>query len=185
MSRINATFDLQPTLTGELLELRPMRADDFDALFRVASDPLIWKQHPEPDRFKEPVFRKFFEGGMASGGALVALDGATGQIIGSSRFHDYSAAESVVEIGWTFLARAYWGGRYNSEMKRLMLEHAFRWVTRVHFVIGPDNVRSQRAVEKIGAVRAGSTTDALGRARVVYELTAALYAGRHKNSSVK
>lgn len=161
-----------------------MRADDFDALFHVAADSLIWEQHPEPDRYKEAVFRKFFDGGMSSGGALVVIDRATGQIIGSSRFHDYDEARSVVEIGWTFLGRAYWGGRYNGEMKRLMLEHAFRWVTRVHFVIGPDNVRSQRAVEKIGGVRAGTTTDAQGRERVVYELTPALYAGRQKSGAV-
>jgi len=185
MSQSNAAFDLQPTLIGQLLELRPMRVDDFDALFRVAADPLIWEQHPERDRYTEPVFRKFFDGGIASGGALVALDRATGQIIGSSRYHDYSAARSVVEIGWTFLARAYWGGRYNGEMKRLMLEHAFRWVARVHFVIGPDNVRSQRAVEKIGSVRLGTTTDAQGRPRVVYELTPALYAGRHQSGTLR
>ena len=171
-------FDLQPTLTGMILELRPMHAGDFDAFFRVAADPEIWEQHPDPDRFSEPIFRNFFDEGIASGGALVALDRATGQIIGSSRYHGYSEAQSVVEIGWTFLARSYWGGRYNGEMKRLMLEHAFRWVTRVLFIIGPDNIRSQRAVEKIGAVRAGTTTDAQGRPRVLYELTADLYGGR-------
>jgi len=152
-----------------------MRAEDFDALFHVASDPLIWEQHPDSDRYKETVFRKFFDAGMTSRGALVAIERTTGQIIGSSRFHDYDASASVVEIGWTFLARAYWGGKYNGEMKRLMLEHAFRSVTRVHFVIGPENRRSQRAVEKIGGVRAGTTTDAQGRERVVYEITAPLY----------
>jgi len=110
------------------------------------------------------------------GGALVALDRANGQVIGSSRYHGYDSEQSVIEIGWTFLARAYWGGRYNGEMKRLMLEHAFRWVTRVVFIIGPDNRRSQRAVEKIGGVHAGTTTDARGQARLVYELTPALYA---------
>lgn len=167
------SFDPQPILVGELLELRPVRADDFDALFRVASDPRIWEQHPEPERCQEPVFRKFFRDALDSGGALVALDRATGEVIGSSRYHNYDAARSVVEIGWTFLSRAYWGGRYNGEMKRLMLDHAFRWVDRVIFVIGPDNLRSRRAVEKIGAALAGSTTDAKGRERVVYELTRA------------
>jgi RimJ/RimL family protein N-acetyltransferase len=161
-----------------LLELRPLRADDFDELFQVASDPLIWEQHPEPDRYQEATFRGFFQEALASGGALVALDRSSGSIIGSSRYHGYDAERSVVEIGWTFLARAFWGGRYNGEMKRLMLEHAFGSVQRVVFVIGPDNRRSQRAVEKIGGVRAGSTTDAHGRERVVYELTPALYAAR-------
>jgi len=169
-------FDAQPVLIGELLELRPLRAHDFEELFRVASDPLIWEQHPEHNRYQEPTFRAFFEEALTSGGALVALDRATGQIIGSSRYYGYDSEQSVIEIGWTFLARAYWGGRYNGEMKRLMLEHAFRWVTRVVFIIGPDNRRSQRAVEKIGGVHAGTTTDARGQARLVYELTPALYA---------
>ena len=106
----------------------------------------------------------------------MALDRANGRVIGSSRYHGYEAERSVIEIGWSFLARAYWGGRYNGEMKRLMVEHAFRSVKRVIFIIGPDNRRSQRAVEKIGGVRAGTTIDPHGRERVVYELTPALYA---------
>lgn len=171
------SFDHQPVLRGELLELRPLRADDFSELHRAASDPLIWEQHPEPDRWTEPVFRAYFDDGLASGGALVAIDRSSGKIVGSSRFHGFDANAGVVEIGWSFLARTYWGGRYNGEMKRLMLTHAFRWVDRVIFLIGPDNLRSQRAVEKIGAVRAGTTTDGKGRERVVYELTAAGFSG--------
>jgi len=101
----------------------------------------------------------------------VALDRATGHIIGSSRYHGYDAERSVIEIGWTFLARAYWGGRYNGEMKRLMLEHAFKSVEHVIFIIGPDNRRSRRSIEKIGGVLAGTTKDARGRERVMYELT--------------
>jgi RimJ/RimL family protein N-acetyltransferase len=170
------SFDRQPFLLGELLELRPLRADDFEALFQVAADPLIWKQHPEPNRYQQATFRAFFEEALMSGGALVAVDRANGHIIGSSRYHGYDAERSVIEIGWSFLARAYWGGQYNGEMKRLMLEHAFRSVQRVIFIIGPDNRRSQRAVEKIGGVRAGTTIDAHGRERVVYELTPELYA---------
>ncbi len=169
-------FDPQPRLSGELLELRPLRPDDFEALFRVASDPLIWEQHPERTRYQEATFRTFFAEALASGGALLAVDRASGAVIGSSRYHQYDAERRVVEIGWTFLARACWGGRYNGEMKRLMLDHAFRSVDRVRFVIGPDNRRSQRAVEKIGGVHAGTTTDAHGREKMVYELTPALHA---------
>jgi RimJ/RimL family protein N-acetyltransferase len=171
------SFDRQPVLVGELLELRPLRSDDFDALFRVAADPLIWEQHPERNRYQEAPFRAFFEEALASGGALVALDRDNGgHIIGSSRYHGYDAERSVIEIGWTFLARAYWGGRYNGEMKRLMVEHAFRSVKRVIFIIGPENRRSQRAGEKIGGMRTGTTIDARGRERVVYELTPELFA---------
>lgn len=165
-------FDRQPVLVGRLLELRPLRPDDFTALFRVAADPLLWEQHPDHDRWQEATFRAFFAEALASGGALVAVDRASGQVIGSSRYHGYDPAGGVVEIGWSFLARAYWGGRYNGEMKGLMLDHAFQSVRRVLFVIGPENRRSQRAVEKVGGVRAGVTTDARGRERVVYEITA-------------
>jgi N-acetyltransferase len=172
------SFDRQPLLRGELLELRPLRSDDFEALFRAAADPLIWEQHPERNRHQEATFRAFFEEALTSGGALVALDRANGHIIGSSRYHGYDAERSVIEIGWSFLARAYWGGRYNGEMKQLMVEHAFRSVKHVIFIIGPENRRSQRAVEKIGGVRAGTTIDAHGRERVVYELTPALFARR-------
>jgi RimJ/RimL family protein N-acetyltransferase len=176
----SVSFDRQPILVGELLELRPLREQDFDALFRVASDPLIWEQHPERNRYEEATFRAFFAEALDSGGALVAVERASGRIIGSSRYHGYDEEGSVVEIGWSFLARAYWGGRYNGEMKRLMLEHAFRWVNRVVFVIGPANLRSQRAVEKIGGVRAGTTTDARGRERVLYEITPDLHGRKHE-----
>jgi RimJ/RimL family protein N-acetyltransferase len=163
------SFDLQPHLEGDLIELRPLTAEDWDDLFTVASDPLIWDQHPDSDRYKEHVFRQFFADALNSRGALVAIDRATGQIIGSSRYHDIDATN--VEIGWTFLARPYWGGKYNGEMKRLMLEHAFQSVVRVVFVIGPNNRRSRRAVEKIGAQYLHIAPDSKGRESVVYMLT--------------
>jgi len=144
-------LDLQPYLVGELLELRPLRPDDWEALFEVASDPLIWELHPAHDRYKEDVFRGFFEGALGSRGALVALDRKTGEIIGSSRYFWQDTGE--LEIGWTFLARAYWGGVHNREMKRLMLDHAFQVVDRVIFSVGVDNLRSRRAMEKIGGTR--------------------------------
>ncbi len=168
-------FDSQPVLKGELLELRPLRAEDFDALFAVACDPLIWEQHPARDRYQEETFRAFFRQSLESGGALVATDTKDGRVIGSSRFHGYDAERSEVEVGWTFLARSYWGGRYNGKMKRLMLRHAFQFVDRVIFLVGPHNYRSQRAVEKIGGVRVGSRPDASGRESVVYQITAAAF----------
>ena len=148
-------FELQPTLTGTLLELRPLRDADFDELYAVASDPRIWELHPEPDRYKENVFRGFFRGAMESGGAFAVVDRKSGRIIGSSRYFGYDEERSEIEIGWTFLARAYWGGVYNREMKTLMLHHAFRFVDSVIFRVGTENWRSQRAMEKIGGVRIG------------------------------
>ena len=167
-------FDLQPTLAGSLVTLRPLRADDFDALFAAASDPLIWAQHPASDRYQREVFRRYFDEGLSSGGALVAIDSSDGRIIGSSRFHGYDDTQREIEIGWTFLVRSHWGGKHNGEMKQLMLRHAFRFVDRVVFLIGPENLRSQRAVEKIGATRAGSRRDVRGEERLLYELRAPL-----------
>ena len=123
---------MQPTLKGKLVELRPLRADDFEALFAVAQDPLIWEQHPASDRYKEEVFRNFFREAMECGGAFIVYDAADGQVIGSSRYFGYDEARSEIEIGWTFLARSHWGGRYNREMKELMLRHALGFVV-VHY----------------------------------------------------
>ena len=155
-------FDLQPHLKGELLELRPLKTSDWDELFAVASDSLIWEQHPERDRYREDVFRIFFKEALESGGAFVIIDRKTQQIIGSTRFYGYDLEKSEIEIGWTFLARKYWGGRYNAEMKRLLLNHAFRFVENVVFFVGEHNVRSQKAMEKIGAIKVGTATRKYG-----------------------
>jgi N-acetyltransferase len=165
-------FDLQPTLQGELLTLRPLRPEDFDDLYAVAADPLIWEQHPNRDRHREEVFRQFFHEALESGGALIVIDSDDDQVIGSSRFHAYDPEKSEIEIGWTFLARSRWGGLYNREMKQLMLRHAFRFVKKVVFLVGPQNLRSQRALENIGAVRAGLRLDASGLDSLVYQITA-------------
>lgn len=163
-------FDFQPTLQGELLSLRPLEPDDYDALFAVASDPLIWEQHPARDRYKENVFKRLFQESLQSGGCLVAIDPRIGKVIGSSRFHGFDAENGVIEIGWTYLARIYWGGMYNGEMKRLMMYHAFRFVKSVIFVIGVENLRSQKAIEKLGGVRESVTTNASGTQSYIYRI---------------
>jgi RimJ/RimL family protein N-acetyltransferase len=149
------SFDLQPNLKSELIELRMLRPEDWDDLFGAASDPLIWEQHPERNRYKEDIFRIFFKEALESGGAFVVIDRKTQQIIGSTRFHGYDPKKSEIEIGWTFIARKYWGGHYNREMKRLMLAHAFRFVDNVVFFVGEKNIRSQKATEKIGGIKSG------------------------------
>jgi RimJ/RimL family protein N-acetyltransferase len=169
-------FDPQPYLTGHLVELRPLRTEDYPHLFAVAADPLLWEQHPCKDRYQEEVFQVFFREALESGGALLALDRKDGRAIGSSRFHGYNEGKSEVEIGWTFLARSHWGGAYNREMKQLMLGHAFRFVNSVIFLVGPRNFRSQRAVEKIGGVRAGTRLDSSGRESLVYRIEALAFA---------
>ena len=171
-------FDPQPVLTGPLVTLRPLVADDRDRLYAVASDPLIWEQHPDKTRCQPAGFDAFFQEALASGGALIVSETTTGAAIGSSRYHGYGATAGEVEIGWTFLARSHWGGRYNGEMKRLMLEHAFRSVKRVVFLIDPANYRSQRAVEKIGGRRADVRVDGSGREVLVFGLGAEEWRGR-------
>ncbi len=156
------SFDLQPHLKGELIELRPLTPEDWDDLFAVASDPLIWEQHPESDRYKEDVFKVFFSEALESGGAFVIIDRKNQRIIGSTRFYDYDPKKSEIEIGWTFLARKYWGGRYNRELKQLMLDHAFKFVENVIFYVGENNIRSQKATEKIGGIKNGLVNKVYG-----------------------
>lgn len=169
-------MDRQPVLEGERLLLRPLREDDWEELFAVASDPQVWTVHPAHDRWQEPVFRAFFADALAQGGALAVNEKASGAIVGSSRFqgHDPAGGGSV-EIGWTFLARRLWGGGYNAEMKRLMLQHALQYVERVEFRVGEANVISRRAMVNIGGIltdREDITVLAgVAHRHVIYEIT--------------
>lgn len=151
------------------MTLRPLKESDFEDLYRVASDPLIWEQHPSKDRYKREVFMNLFEGALNSGGALAVLDSQSGNIIGSSRYYELNEREREIVIGFTFLARSYWGGICNQELKQLMLQHAFRYVRAVFFHVDKGNVRSQKALEKIGATKAGTFTKTApdGRSRDV------------------
>jgi len=169
-------FDLQPTLVGETIRLRPLAPEDFDALFAVAADPLIWEQHPEPTRYQRDVFAQFFAGAIASKGALVVIDKASGRPVGSSRYYDWKPDRRRIAIGYTFLVRSHWGGRTNAELKRLMLDHAFRWANMVVFHVGAQNLRSRKAMAKIGAQLANTATEDLGAVpagHVVYRMDAA------------
>ena len=146
-------MNLQPTLQNDLVVLKPLKADDFEALYAVASDPLIWAQHPASNRYQRPIFEAFFKDAMDSKGAFLVLDKKTDKVIGSSRYNGFDATTKTIEIGWTFLAKEYWGGQYNQAMKALMMNHAFTFVENILFVIGENNIRSQKAVEKIGGKR--------------------------------
>ena len=143
---------LQPTLSNDLVRLRPLQEQDWEPLYAVASDPLIWEQHPVKTRSQRAGFEQFFQASLASKGALVAIDQQTQTVIGSSRFK-LTANPKAIEIGWSFLGRAYWGGQYNKAIKGLMIQHALQYWSTVVFFIANDNLRSQRAVEKIGGRR--------------------------------
>ena len=189
MAGMPLAFELQPTLRGKTIELRPLRPDDYDALYAAAKDPLIWEQHPDRERYKPEIFRDYFQTGIDSGGAFAIIDLASGRIIGSSRYWNYKPAESEIEIGWTFLERKYWGGTTNRELKRLMLEHAFRFVERVVLIVGEHNWRSQRAVEKIGGqrerVEPRPGRDGTQRNNVVFVITRADFEQRKASASIR
>jgi RimJ/RimL family protein N-acetyltransferase len=149
-------FSLQPLdLEGDKIRLLPLRPEHFEALFAVAADPLLWAQHPNPNRYQRDVFANFFEGAIASQGAFLVVEKETEAVVGCSRFYDYDGVTNSILIGYTFVGRTYWGKAYNRELKCLMLAYIFQYVDTVFFHIGAQNVRSQKAIEKIGAVKVG------------------------------
>ncbi|MFN4085271.1 MAG: GNAT family N-acetyltransferase [Spirosomataceae bacterium] len=148
-------MNLQPTLVSPRTLLTPLLPSDQERLYAVANDPLIWEQHPNPDRWQKPVFQLFFEGALQSQGAFLLLNRKTGEVMGTSRFYGYDPPSSLVFIGYTFLARKFWGTGINSEIKKVMLDYAFESVSQVHFQIGANNLRSQIAIERLGAIKIG------------------------------
>lgn len=148
-------FSVQQVLENDRALLLPLQQDDFEAVYAVASDPAVWAQHPNKDRWKQEVFEVFFEGAMASGGAFKIIDKATGQVAGCTRFYDYNETEKSILIGYTFYSKAYWGKGFNASVKALMLDYVFQFVDRVYLHVGSTNIRSQIAVGRIGGVKVG------------------------------
>lgn len=164
-------MDWQPrNLKNDIVTLLPLLQEDFEQLYRVASDRLIWEQHPSSDRYQRPVFEAFFAEAMTSGTAFAIMDTLTGKMIGSTRYYDYSPSENSVAVGYTFLARDHWGGKYNAAVKQLMLDYAFHFVEKVIFHVGATNLRSQTAVLRLGAVKSKEFyTDGPTGQRLSYE----------------
>lgn len=148
--------DWQPVIGNGRVSLQPLREGDFESLYAVASDPLVWQQHPNPDRWQRSVFEKWFEGALQSRGALRVFDAMGDALIGSSRFYGHDPSARTVLIGYTFLARSHWGGVYNPALKALMLDYAFQHVDRVLFHVGEGNRRSRIAMERLGGVPCGA-----------------------------
>lgn len=146
-----SSFNLQPTLENEFIKIVPLKEEDFETLYAIASDPLIWEQHPNKDRYQREVFETFFKGAMESKGAFLVYDAKSGKAIGSSRYYEADPEYKTIAIGYTFIARDHWGGIYNPALKALMLEHAFTRFDAVILHIGANNLRSQKAAERIGA----------------------------------
>ncbi|HEY5823108.1 MAG TPA: GNAT family N-acetyltransferase [Cyclobacteriaceae bacterium] len=149
-------FNLQPiTLSNELIKLVPLKEDDFEKLFQVASDPLIWEQHPTRNRYQRDIFQNYFNGAVESKGAFVVYDAQTNEVAGSSRYYEFDELNRTIKIGYTFIARKYWGKGYNPELKSLMMNYAFQFVDSIIFEIGAKNIRSQIAMERIGGIKIG------------------------------
>ncbi len=162
----------QPTdLKNNLVSLKPLEVDDFEPLYAIASDPKIWEQHPEKERYRLPVFQKYFESAIASKAAFVVVDCKTKEWIGCTRYYEYNVADSSIAIGFTFLTTDYWGGVYNSALKKLMIDYALAFVNKVLFHVGEKNIRSQKALMKIGAIPVNEQTDMGGISHLVFEIT--------------
>ncbi len=145
-------FPLQPNLQNEAVKIRPITEADFETLYSIASDPLIWEQHPNKNRYQKEAFQNFFKGAVESGGAFVVLDAATNELIGCTRFCNAGKDDAnCIAIGYTFLARNHWGGMYNPALKKLMIDYALQFVDHIIFHIGAVNIRSQKAIERVGA----------------------------------
>jgi RimJ/RimL family protein N-acetyltransferase len=168
-------MNLQPNhLNNNSVLLEPLQVDHFEELYGVASDPLIWEQHPNPNRYQKEVFQTFFEGAITSGGAFIIRNADTGKAVGSSRFYDYSRINDEIKIGYTFFSRDCWGKGINKEVKTLMLNYAFIYVERVIFHVGASNIRSQNAMLQLGAKKIGEEIIAYfgepDRLNYVYEM---------------
>jgi RimJ/RimL family protein N-acetyltransferase len=167
-------FSIQPILENDYVKLIPLQENDFEQLFSVASDPLVWEQHPNKDRYKRDVFERFFEGALESGGAFKIIEKNTGEIAGSTRFYNYNTADNSIFIGYTFYARKFWGSKMNPQVKKLMLDYIFQFVDKVNFHVGKDNLRSQKAMEKLGAKKVDEVIVAYygepDRLNVVFEI---------------
>ena len=150
----NIEFNLQPDLLeDDITKLIPLKETDFEALFAIASDPLMWELHPIKDRYKKEVFQPFFDAAVSSQSSFAIIDATTKQIIGTTRFYDYKPENSSIAIGYTFLDRKYWGGPHNKSNKKLLIDYAFQHVDSIYFHVGAENLRSQKAVLKLGATK--------------------------------
>jgi len=169
-------MNCQPTLEDDFVILTPLQQHDFEELLTVASDPLIWQQHPNPDRWKRDVFRTYFDGALASNGAFMIRHKTNGKAIGSTRFYDHDANASEIKIGYTFFSRDQWGSGTNQRVKRLMLDYAFQHVKQVIFQVGAQNLRSRIAMQRLGAELIGEEDVAYfgesPKRNVVFRITA-------------
>ena len=148
-------FSIQTILENEYFQLLPLQNDDFERLYLVASDPKVWEQHPNKERYKREVFENFFKGAMESGGAFIIINKESNEVLGSTRFYDFNEKNKSILIGYTFYGTNSWGKNVNPQVKKIMLDYIFQFVDTVIFHVGNDNIRSVKAMERLGAENLG------------------------------
>lgn len=167
-------FSIQTILENETYQLIPLQQGDFKSLYEVASDPKVWEQHPNKDRYRREVFENFFQGAIESGGAFKVVERATGDILGSTRFYDFDDENNSIFIGYTFYGTKSWGRKINPQIKKLMLDYIFQFIDTVYFHVGKDNIRSRTAMERLGAENQGEQEVAYfgepSRTNILYQI---------------
>jgi RimJ/RimL family protein N-acetyltransferase len=149
------------TLEGTYIRLEPLSPAHHAALCAVGLDAELWQWIPEAVRTPQEMraYIKTALAAQAAGTALpfATLERATGRAIGSTRFAAIDRANRHVEIGWTWLGRAWQRTAANTEAKYLMLRHAFEtWkCLRVELKTDSLNARSRQAILRLGAKEEG------------------------------
>jgi N-acetyltransferase len=151
-------MNLQPILQSDLITLLPLKESHIEELYAAASDIETWNQHPNPLRYQREHFDVYCNGALQSNSAFVIVDNATNTIIGSSRYYGYDDADNSILIGYTFFTYTYFGKGYNANCKKLMLDYIFQYVEKVIFHVGEKNIRSQKAMLKLGGKLVGTAS---------------------------
>ena len=158
-------------LVGQKVKIRPMEQDDLIELYNAGNSADIWTYMPMSVQSLDDMKRlidnalKAREQGTEFPFVIIAKDSQ--KIVGSTRFLDISTANRSLEIGWTWLSPAVWRTSINTESKYLLLRHCFETLGTIRVQIKTDgrNQRSQKAIERLGAVREG----VLRRHRIMYD----------------
>ena len=147
------SMNFKSNFDNNLFSLIQIKKEDFLELYFVAKDYNIWEQHPENDRWKKDKFYIFFNKGLQNNfGFLKIIDKNCNKVIGSTRFYSYDKVDDAIRIGFTFISKEYWGTSTNFLIKQIMIDYAFKYLSKIYFDIGNNNLRSRKAVEKLGAV---------------------------------
>ncbi|HYM70680.1 MAG TPA: GNAT family protein [bacterium] len=156
------TVRVEPVeLVGERAALVPMDASHVDALYEAGRAAEIWPYMPIQVVTVDDMTRLVREALRARDAGLelpfVIITPGDGRVVGSTRFLDITPAHRALEIGWTWLSPDVWRTPVNTECKLLLLRHAFETLSMIRVQLKTDgrNERSQRAIERLGAVREG------------------------------